>query len=480
MRFYEEHNGHLLWEGFGDFQPTHVHKQVAISFRTPRYRSLEVERPVKAQIQLRRPSDGATSEPLPFEFIPLESGRPTFWSLRRALHKKGDYSVFSGILAANTALLTVGASGTEEAPKILSSMVPALQEDGSLSKLPALRIVTKEKIISEELSTTQTEGYTDTASGKGDNLVTGDKPAVIDYSELNQWKADLEQNDGEDIKMLPAPEETSGDTTRSLNELLSQVAELDEIYSDTRARLLGTSTAQVEEMVEMSPKPMETEDMFDDSQMYSSLQMAMKNPVVDLLDVASDRYEDVVVPLSVVPDSTEPPLLPPHATKRESVPTSFSDSTKLPPLPPKRLKKSPPTPPVKPDHLLAPPEQPLPSVPSTSTTTEATSPSKQTKHSLFQKLFSKKKTRKDSLSGRSRESSVVSSSLTTAPTEEAIFIPLTGPNDLTEAEHYALYTDVAPHATASEFDEMSFYYSPVEGGKIMSRAETARPREMYT
>jgi len=43
--------------------------------------------------------------------------------------------------------------------------------------------------------------------------------------------------------------------------------------------------------------------------------------------------------------------------------------------------------------------------------------------------------------------------------------------DLTEAEHYALYTTMAPRATASEFDEMSFYYSLVEGGKILTEAK---------
>ena len=37
VRFYEERNGHLIWEALGDFQPNDVHKQVAICFRTPRY-----------------------------------------------------------------------------------------------------------------------------------------------------------------------------------------------------------------------------------------------------------------------------------------------------------------------------------------------------------------------------------------------------------------------------------------------------------
>lgn len=28
VRFFEEKDGQVAWEGFGDFQPTHVHKQV--------------------------------------------------------------------------------------------------------------------------------------------------------------------------------------------------------------------------------------------------------------------------------------------------------------------------------------------------------------------------------------------------------------------------------------------------------------------
>lgn len=45
--------------------------------------------------------------------------------------------------------------------------------------------------------------------------------------------------------------------------------------------------------------------------------------------------------------------------------------------------------------------------------------------------------------------------------------------DLTEAEHYALYTSVAPRATTSEFDETSAYYAPVEAGEILTAEEVA-------
>ncbi|XP_031339181.1 embryonic polarity protein dorsal-like isoform X2 [Photinus pyralis] len=73
IRFYEERDGQVVWEGRGDFQPSQVHKQTAIWFKTPPYRRLDVTEPVKVFIQLRRPSDTATSEPLPFELLPLDA-----------------------------------------------------------------------------------------------------------------------------------------------------------------------------------------------------------------------------------------------------------------------------------------------------------------------------------------------------------------------------------------------------------------------
>ncbi|KAF5302274.1 hypothetical protein FQA39_LY10313 [Lamprigera yunnana] len=73
IRFYEEKDGQVVWEGFGDFQPSQVHKQTAIWFRPPRYKTLDISEPVKVLVQLRRPSDGATSEPYHFELLPLDS-----------------------------------------------------------------------------------------------------------------------------------------------------------------------------------------------------------------------------------------------------------------------------------------------------------------------------------------------------------------------------------------------------------------------
>ena len=48
-----------------------IHKHFAISFRSPRYSDQNVSTAVPVNIQLRRPSDGQTSESLPFYYTPL-------------------------------------------------------------------------------------------------------------------------------------------------------------------------------------------------------------------------------------------------------------------------------------------------------------------------------------------------------------------------------------------------------------------------
>ncbi|XP_017107216.2 embryonic polarity protein dorsal [Drosophila bipectinata] len=73
VRFFEENNGQTVWEAYGEFQHTDVHKQTAIAFKTPRYHTLDITEPAKVFIQLKRPSDGVLSEALAFEYVPLDS-----------------------------------------------------------------------------------------------------------------------------------------------------------------------------------------------------------------------------------------------------------------------------------------------------------------------------------------------------------------------------------------------------------------------
>uniref|UniRef100_A0A182F167 Uncharacterized protein n=1 Tax=Anopheles albimanus TaxID=7167 RepID=A0A182F167_ANOAL len=74
VRFYEMQNNGLVWEGNGEFTHTDVHKQVAISFRTPQYRTQDITEPVTVFVRLERPSDNACSESLEFLMTPLDTG----------------------------------------------------------------------------------------------------------------------------------------------------------------------------------------------------------------------------------------------------------------------------------------------------------------------------------------------------------------------------------------------------------------------
>lgn len=437
VRFFEEKDNQVTWEGFGDFQPSQVHKQVAISFRPPRYHTLEVTEPVRVFIQLRRPSDGATSEPLPFEYLPLDSGRPAYWSFRRNLAKKANYTLFSTILENDAQLLA------------------KRQSLGS------------------------------------------DKPEAM-IVESNNNVVDVEKT----VQECPVEQLKE----KSFNELINEVAELDEIYSETQARLLNSALGNVE-------KPaLEQTDSFDDARTYSSLQLALKNPIN--FDVPT------TTPVSSTSDL--------NLNKRES------DSEKLPPLPPKRAKKietaitasnlsiqlsgkqqepALPTPTVGRSHSfnlprprsqneLSPPSKRLPPAPS------STLPNPK-KKGFFSRLFGRKgKTptpSRDSSVAPSKRNSFSSSrslqavdpikrsasNLSTRSEATSIHIPLKGTppgsvenvggsqqtpeimsvllsGDLTEAEHYALYMAMAPRATQSEFDEASCYYAPVEGGVILA------------
>lgn len=472
MRFFEKKDDRVTWEAFADFQPSQVHKQTAMHFRAPRYHTLDVTEPVRVFIQLRRPSDGATSEPLPFEYLPLDAGRPDYWSFRRNLAKKANYTLFNTILENDAQLLAKRQLGNLVATNGHSIKPPEKPEPEPMIVETNNNVVHVDKTV-QEVVTNKTE----------------------------------EQN------------KTANDD-KQLNELLNQVAELDEIYSETQARLLNSALINVE-------KPplqlVHQNDSFDDARTYSSLQLAFKNPI------------NLDVPATETPVSSTSDI---SINKREN------EIEKLPPLPPKRAKKietaitgsnlsiqltgkqaenvvqgnartvtvgrshSFNLPRPRSQNELAPPVKRLPATPS------STLPNPK-KKGFFSRLFG----RKSKTPSASRDSSVApskrnsfssskslqvgdqslqrsASNLSTRSYGDAtsIHIPLKGTppgstenvaaqppqqnqpeqmdvllcTDLTEAEHYALYMAMAPHATQSEFDEMSCYYAPVEGGIILT------------
>ncbi|SPP79262.1 embryonic polarity protein dorsal isoform X2 [Drosophila guanche] len=102
IRFYEtDEDGRELWHANAEFQPTDVFKQMAIAFKTPRYRNPEITQSVNVELKLVRPSDGATSAPLQFEYYP-NPGIVTFARLQRKLKRKQEMDVFQQILSLDS------------------------------------------------------------------------------------------------------------------------------------------------------------------------------------------------------------------------------------------------------------------------------------------------------------------------------------------------------------------------------------------
>ncbi|XP_011496598.1 PREDICTED: embryonic polarity protein dorsal-like [Ceratosolen solmsi marchali] len=69
VRFFHEEN---RWEVIAESVYPHYHKQVAIIFKSPKYIEQDIGEPISVQIQLKRFSDGETSKPVPFQFLPVE------------------------------------------------------------------------------------------------------------------------------------------------------------------------------------------------------------------------------------------------------------------------------------------------------------------------------------------------------------------------------------------------------------------------
>lgn len=90
MRFYELDDDHVIWEDWGKFTEADVHHQYAIALKTPPYRKANIDdsvsqtdfiagnrkltlifiQKVKVFIQLYRPGDDTTSEPVEFRYKP--------------------------------------------------------------------------------------------------------------------------------------------------------------------------------------------------------------------------------------------------------------------------------------------------------------------------------------------------------------------------------------------------------------------------
>nr|AAY27981.1 REL/NF-kappaB [Euprymna scolopes] len=73
VRFFEnDKEGNCIWEDFGSFGHSDVHRQYAIVFQTPAYKDPFITKSVSVSLQLFRPTDQACSEPKEFLYQPQD------------------------------------------------------------------------------------------------------------------------------------------------------------------------------------------------------------------------------------------------------------------------------------------------------------------------------------------------------------------------------------------------------------------------
>lgn len=545
-------------------------------------------------IQLRRPSDNAASEALPFEFLPLDSGRRSLIELRKGLVVKGNYEYLSQFL-------TLGGESSE--PTKIANGIIAETEEKDARSIKRKHMADESSAIVEDMDVVDSTEKTSEWLEKSEFSILNDETATLDSntSLSNRTVSPTSSRAFADGKATLAQSENScEDEDKTLNDLLEQVAELDEIYSgyqmNRNAKLDGARFGNGND-VSLD---------FDDTATYTSLQRAFKNPI-PIGDVEPRSYD-------VDYDAVEP-IINPMAPVIDISPWKRNDNVveeeKLPPLPPKRLRKITAENTEYNANLLPPPGQtrepnqthdepqiiikrsPESRSPASSTNNSAQS-SPQKKQGFFSRIFRRKskseihsncntdtknspnlsressfnnfdgfdrnrlstRSCKAQLSPATKKGKPVGRSVSSVSgkrphlTADVIHIPLKGlcsdslpmrsgsgnilmPDhyssnvtlsnnldrktvsalqladipfqdggmelvaiadaqslrnlcegqygvkldadvDLSEAEHFALYTSVPPDTTQGEFDEMSAFYAPVEAAAVVPNSEIAK------
>ena len=84
------------WEGWGDFNPSDVHKQYGIALKTPKYRDGNIKEKTKVFLELLKPSDESVSEPQDFFFLPYEGSSYNLTASKTGKQYPAAYTVNGG------------------------------------------------------------------------------------------------------------------------------------------------------------------------------------------------------------------------------------------------------------------------------------------------------------------------------------------------------------------------------------------------
>lgn len=265
--------------------------------------------------------------------MPLDTGRRSIWAPRKGLKEKGGFDFFNLLVANERAIFAQNGKNPEEPTSTDASRTTEIIDldspnDDDQSK----------PIVSDE-------------------PVPMDGIEMINENKTTEWISKTEfhsNNDSTQQQQQQSPSDIISDEDKTLHELLDQVAELDEIYTDHQLRkdnmhieneLNGLDEAMPRMGNETGDENIDFDELFDDAATYTSLQIAFKNPISIIpsslpppppphAQYTSDSFHYDAVEMPVLINA---PVIDVSPLKRDS-PTL--DDEKLPPLPPKRIKKA--------------------------------------------------------------------------------------------------------------------------------------------
>lgn len=263
--------------------------------------------------------------------MPLDTGRRSIWAPRKGLKEKGGFDFFNLLVANERAIFAQNGNNPEE------SNVTAAPR--------TTEIIDLDSPIDDHQSKTPVS----------DEPVPMDGIQMINDNKTTEWISKTEFHPNNDTPQQQSPIDIISDEDKTLHELLDQVAELDEIYTDHQLRkdnmhieneLNGLDEAMPRMGTETGDENIDFDELFDDAATYTSLQIAFKNPISIIpsnlpppppphaQQYTSDSFHYDAVETPVVINA---PVIDVSPLKRDS-PTL--DDEKLPPLPPKRVKKA--------------------------------------------------------------------------------------------------------------------------------------------
>ncbi|KRF85546.1 uncharacterized protein Dvir_GJ26245, partial [Drosophila virilis] len=312
----------------------------------------------------------------------------TFWNLHRHLKRKPDEDIFQQILSVDT-----GAAKREPPTiEVIDLNTPTLEQpepelrlfDGTTeavdvteqapqdmeaadAEAEAERLRTEQEIdtiIDEKVrELEQLELEQQMAAPEPHQLTANDK--INEWMKSNELQeqphepspspAEVEADDSDATEATVETQVATTEEDKTLNELLEQVAELDEIYTDFVMQRDTYNNTLQNELQSMDRPPMQVDDSFDDAATYTSLQIAYKHPVdIPMEDIMpptppmsqcapEDAQHYDAVEVNSQQERTQEPQERTQERKQLELAAaqllSASEEEKLPPLPPKRLRK---------------------------------------------------------------------------------------------------------------------------------------------